>query len=194
MKKKSKWRINKEIRAREVRVIDKEGNQIDVMPTTEALALAKKDGLDLVEIAPKANPPVVRVVEFGKFKYQEEKKLKKQKKKSKSGELKEVRFSPFIADGDFNTRMRRVNKFLKQNNKVRVVVVFKGRHMDSKKFGYELLKRVIENLETDIVIDMEPKFLGRHLAMIVSPVKGIKADADKSAKKIIEKKKQQKLD
>ncbi|MFB5615322.1 MAG: translation initiation factor IF-3 [Candidatus Nitrosomaritimum yanchengensis] len=191
MKKKSKWRVNEEIRAHEVRVIDKDNNQIDVMTLKAALELSKKENLDLVEIAPKAKPPVVRIVDFGKFKYREEKKLKEQKKKAKASELKEVRFSPFIADGDYETRMRRVNKFLKDNNKVRAVVVFKGRHMQSKKFGYELLKKVIDDLETDIVIDMEPKFLGRHLAMIVSPVKNQKADTD--AKKLIESKKKLKL-
>lgn len=180
MKKKNPWRVNEEIRADNVRVIDANGNQLDVMSTKEALEHSKKAGLDLVEIAPKAKPPVVRIIDFGKFRYQQEKKLKEQKKKAKVSEVKEIRFSPFIADGDYQTRMRRVNAFLKANHKIRVVVVFKGRHMRSKKFGYELLKRVVDDLETEIVIDMEPKFLGRHLAMVISPVKTIKSDTKKA--------------
>jgi len=180
LKKKNPWRVNEEIRADNVRVIDAEGNQLDVMSTKDALERSKKAGLDLVEIAPKAKPPVVRIIDFGKFRYQQEKKLKEQKKKAKVTEVKEIRFSPFIADGDYQTRMRRVNKFLKANHKIRIVIVFKGRHMRSKKFGYELLKRVVDDLETEIVIDMEPKFLGRHLAMVISPVKTIKSDTKKA--------------
>jgi translation initiation factor IF-3 len=142
--------------------------------------MAKDEGKDLIEIAPKAEPPVVRIMEFGKFKYVQEKKDKEQKKKSKASEVKEVRFSPFIEEGDYQTRLRRVNKFLKGNDKVRVVIVFKGRHMNSKPYGYELTKRILNNLEHDIVIDMEPKFLGRHLAMVISPVKHKKKEDDKN--------------
>ena len=116
-------------------------------------------------------PPVVKIVELGKFKYEQEKRLQKEKKKSKASELKEIRLSPFIAQHDYDVRMGRIREFLAESNKVRVVVVFMGRHMSSKQFGYDLLKRVVNDLGDKIVIDMEPKFLGRHLAMVVSPIK-----------------------
>jgi translation initiation factor IF-3 len=165
------WLINNRIRAPKVRVLDGDDKQIGVMDTIKALAKAKEAGLDLVEIAPKARPPVVKIIDFGKFRYREEKKLKKSKKKSKSGELKEVRFSPFIAGGDFGTRIERIKEFLEENNKVRLVVKFKGRQMGSKKFGYDVLEKIVDNFRDEVVIDMKPKFLGRHLSMVISPTK-----------------------
>jgi len=111
------------------------------------------------------------LVNFGKFRYQEEKRLQAQKKKVKSSGLKEIRFSPFIAEGDYQTRLKRVTEFLDDGNKVRLVVVFKGRQMGSKQFGYSLLQKIIGYFGDRIVTDMEPKFLGRHLAMVISPVK-----------------------
>ncbi|OGM21463.1 translation initiation factor IF-3 [Candidatus Woesebacteria bacterium RIFCSPHIGHO2_01_FULL_38_9] len=165
------WRINQQIRATEVRVIGADGKQLGVLKLNEALTEAQKNGLDLVEIAPNAKPPVAKIVELGKFRYEQEKKLQKQKKAAKSGEVKEVRLSPFIAEHDYNVRLTKIREFLDDSNKVRVVVVFTGRQMDSKPFGYELLKKVVANLEGRIAIDMEPKFLGRHLAMVISPVK-----------------------
>jgi len=164
------WRINEDIRSPEVRVIGADGKQLGVMKTPEAIAKAREKGLTLVEIAAKAIPPVAKIVEFGKFRYTEEKKLRKQQKKAKSGELKEIRFSPFIAEKDYDTRMKRVREFLEDKNKVKVVVVFMGRQMGSKDFGYGLIKRILQDLGDSIVMDMEPKFLGRHLITIISPV------------------------
>lgn len=139
------------------------------MTRDEALSKAKKEKLDLVEIAPKAKPPVVKIVDLGKFRYKEEKKLRAEKKRGKSGELKEVRFSPFIADNDYRTRMERIKEFLKENHKIRLVVKFKGRQMGSKQFGYKLLEKILDNLGESVAVDMEPKFLGRHLVMVISP-------------------------
>ena len=153
-----------------MRVIDEKGKQIGVLTVNDALIKAKAAQLDLVEIAPKANPPVVKIIEFGKFKYQEEKRLRKQKKGAKGGEVKEIRFSPFIGEADYNTRIGRIKEFLEEKNKIRVVVKFKGRQMGSKKFGYDLLKTILTDLGDIISIDMEPKFLGRHLIMVVSPL------------------------
>lgn len=169
MSKKYRWRVNKHIRAPKVRVIDTDDKQIGVLSIQEALKKAKDEELDLVEVAPNAKPPVCKIVDFGKFKYREERKERKQKKKAKSTELKEVRFSPFIADHDFETRFERVDEFLNEMNKVKIVVVFKGRHMNSKEFGYKLLEKITDRLKDRIVVDMEPKFIGRHLSMIVSP-------------------------
>lgn len=173
-KDKFNWNINHQIKAPEVRVLSDEGKQLGVMKLSDALKRARDEDLDLVEIAPKAKPPVVKITDLGKFKYQQEKKFKKQKKANKAAELKEVRFSPFIGQKDYETRMVRVREFLEDGNKVRVVVVFLGRHMGSKKFGYDLLKKVTDELGDKIAIDMKPKFLGRHLQMVISPVKGNK--------------------
>ena len=157
-----------------MRVLDKEGKQLGVMSVNDALKEAEKAGLDLVEVASKAKPPVVKVIDFGKFKYQEEKKLKKQKTKTKIADVKEIRFSPFMGEADYQTRVKRVNEFLLDGHKIRPVVKFKGRQMGSKKFGYEVLERLIEDISHPIVIDMDPKFLGRHLAMVISPLKKAK--------------------
>lgn len=179
------WHLDYQIRAPEVRVIGSDGKQLGVMKTEEALKLAKAEGLTLVEIAPTAKPPVAKIVDFGKFRYQEEKKLRTQLKKTKVSELKEIRFSPFIADNDYNTRLKRIREFLQDKNKVRLVVVFTGRQMGSKPKGYELLKRIITELGEAISTDMTPKFLGKHLMMIISPVaKGVKKDAKTENQKI----------
>ncbi len=167
-------RVNHQIRAEELRVLGIDGKQIGVMKLSEALAQAHKVGLDLIEIAPKARPPVVKIADLGKFRYEQEKKLKKDKKKIKSGELKEIRFSPFIAKHDYQVRIERIKEFLDEKNKVRATVVFKGRHMGSKRFGYELLKNVVKDLGLEVSIDMEPKFVGRHLQMVISPTGKIK--------------------
>ena len=164
------WRINEDIRSPEVRVIGSDGKQLGVMKTSEAISKAREGNMTLVEIAAKAVPPVAKIVEFGKFRYGEEKKLRKQQKKAKSGELKEIRFSPFIAQKDYETRLSRVKEFLEDKNKVKVVVVFMGRQMGSKDFGYGLIKRIVQDLGDGIAMDMEPKFLGRHLVTIISPV------------------------
>ena len=163
------WLANERIHAPKVRVIDAKGKQIGVLDIKKALELAKKAKLDLVEIAPKAVPPVAKIVDFGKFKYQEEKKLRKQRKVIRGGELKEIRFSPFIGESDYKTRIERIKEFLEENDKVKVVVKFKGRQMGSKQFGYDLLKRVLNQFEGNVSVDMEPKFLGRHLLMVISP-------------------------
>jgi len=170
IQKKLNWRINHQIHAPKVRVIGADGKQAGVLTKSEALKLAEKEGLDLVEIAPFAKPPVAKIVDIGKFRYQEEKKLKKQKGKVKTTDIKELRFSPFIAEADYNTRLERIKEFLQEGHKIRAVVKFKGRQMGSKQFGYDLLKKLIDDLGESINIDMEPKFIGRHLSMVVSPI------------------------
>ena len=178
--KKSPWRVNEQIRAPQLRVIGQDKKQVGVLTREEALAQASKEGVDIIEIAPKANPPVAQLIDFGKFRYQQEKRLKDQKKKAKAAEVKEVRFSPFIGEADYKTRIKRVSEFLTEGNKVRIVVVFKGRQMNSKNFGYKLVQRILGDIESTIVIDMEPKFLGRHLASVISPVKKKKSDNKKA--------------
>ena len=164
-----------------MRVIDSDGGQVEVLPIAEALKKAREKGTDLVEIAPNASPPVVKLIDFGKFRYTEEKKLREQMKKAKPAELKEVRLSPFIGEADYKTRVRQIDKFLHNGHKVKVVIVFKGRQLGSKKFGYGILQKVIDEITHEITIDMEPKFLGRHLAIIISPLKKNRAREIKMA-------------
>ncbi len=164
------WRVDNQIRAPEVRVIGEDGKQLGVLKTSDALSKAQEAKLSLVEVAPNAKPPVVKIVDFSKFRYQEEKKYREQQKKVKGGEVKEIRFSPFIAENDYNIRLKRVREFLAERNKVRLVVVFTGRQMGSKPFGYNLLDRIVRELGEQIAVDMQPKFLGKHLIMVVSPV------------------------
>ena len=169
------WRVDNNIRAPEVRVIGSDGKQVGVMKTSEAIKKAQAESLSLVEIAPLAKPPVAKIVDFGKFKYQEEKKARKVQKGVKGGDTKEIRFSPFIAENDYNVRLGRVKEFLGDKNKVRLVVVFRRPQLGKKDFGYNLLGKIVNDLGRENVgIDMEPKFLGRNLMMIISPVAGKK--------------------
>lgn len=164
-------------------MIGKDGKQLGVMTIAKAIDEARKLGLTLVEIAPTAKPPVTKIVDFGKFRYQEEKKLRKKEKGGKGGELKEIRFSPFIAENDYRVRFERIQEFLGEKNKVKVVVVFGGRQMGSKKFGYALLDKIVKELgEDNIAIDMIPKFFGRHLIMIISPRVGWKKEQKEETK------------
>lgn len=163
------WRVNEKIPATTLRVLDSKGVQIGVISKEEALKKAKESGEDLIEIAPNANPPVAKIIEFGKFKYQEEKKLKEAQKKSKPSELKEIRFTPFIGEGDYQTRIKRIDEFLTDKDKVKLVVYFKLKQLGSKAFGYDILNRILKDLGEGINIDMKPKFLGRNLIMIISP-------------------------
>jgi len=162
------WRINHQIRAPEVRAIGPDGKQIGVLKLSEALNEAQNLELDLVEIAPQAKPPVVKIANLSKLRYEEEKKLKKEKRGQKGGGTKEIRFSPFIGEADYQTRLIRIKEFLAEKNKVRVVVKFGGRQMGSKNFGYKVLQRILEDAGT-VNVDMGPKFLGRNLVMVISP-------------------------
>ncbi len=175
-------RVNHQITAPSVRVIGQDGKQLGVLTVSEALNKALEAGLDLVEIAPSAKPPVVKIVNLGKFTYQLEKKEKKERKKAKSSELKEIRFSPFIGEHDYNTRIERIKEFFEAGNKVKIVVVFLGRQMGSKEFGYNLLDKIVSQFGDTIAIDMKPKFLGRYLSMVVSPIKRGKARAEDKLK------------
>lgn len=189
MAKRKFYQINQYIRADKVRVVDETGKQVGVLPLGEALKKAQKSGLDLVEVAPTASPPVCKIIDFKKFKYLESKKLKDARKKAKGGELKEIRLSPFIAKNDFEFRLGRAEQFLKEGNKVKVTVRFWGRQITRKEFGYELLKKFIEKLSYLSTIEQEPRFAGRQLAMVLSPAKEDKSGKEKAKDKKINKKK-----
>ena len=163
------WKVNNQIRAPLVRVIGPDGKAIGIMKLQEAIEKSRTLNLDLVEVAPNADPPVTRIVELGKFRYQEEKKLRKEKKGVKGGDTKEIRFSPFIGEADYKNKIERIQEFLDEKDKIRVVVKFGGRQMGSKNFGYKLIERIFAEFGDNISIDMQPKFLGRHLTTVISP-------------------------
>ncbi|KKQ50606.1 MAG: Translation initiation factor IF-3 [Candidatus Woesebacteria bacterium GW2011_GWB1_38_5] len=163
------YRINHQIKAPELRVVSSDGKQMGVVPTHQAIQKALEEGLTLVEVAPNAKPPVAKIVDLGKFKYEIEKKARKEKRGVKGGDTKEVRFSPFIGEHDYNTRLARVTEFLEDKDKVRLVVQFTRRQLGSKQFGYDLLAKITKSFGERVGIDMQPKFLGRNLMMVISP-------------------------
>jgi translation initiation factor IF-3 len=169
-KPKTFWRTDYSIRAPSLRVIESDGKLIGILRKEEAIKKAKEKGLTLVEIAPNATPPVAKIVDFGKFKYAEEKKARQQAKAIKGGEIKEIRFSPFIAENDFKIRIERIKEFFADKNKVRVVVVFTGPQMRVKHVGYDVINKIKAEFGEEIAVDMEPKFLGKHLITVFSPV------------------------
>lgn len=177
------WRTDYQIRAPSLRVVDSEGKLVGELGRDEAIKRAKEEGLTLIEIAPNANPPVAKIADFGKFRYSEEKKARAQAKKVRGGEVKEIRFSPFIAENDFNVRIERIKEFFADKNKVKVVVVFKGPQMRVKHVGYEMIEKIKKVFGDTIITDMEPKFLGKYLVTVISPVTN-KKNVKKESKEI----------
>ncbi|MBI4066322.1 translation initiation factor IF-3 [Candidatus Gottesmanbacteria bacterium] len=155
-----------------MRLLDEEGKQIGVVTKLEALQKAKEQGLDVVEIAAKAIPPVAKLIDYKKFKYQEAKKEREARKSQKNVGVKEIRLRPFIGQHDFDTRVAQAKDFLSEGNQVKLTLTFKGREITRKEFGFAVMKRFIDSLESVRVI-REPKMLGRVLeAMIVNNKKG----------------------
>lgn len=163
------YRINERIFANELRVLDNEGKQIGVLSKFEALKKAREEGLDLVEIASQAKPPVAKIVDFNKFLYQEAKKKQEEKKKTKVSETKEVRLGPFMSQNDLSTMVERARGFLEGGNKVKFVVKFVGRQIIKTNFGFDLLNKVFKELENISKVDRMPKLEGKQLIAIVSP-------------------------
>jgi len=183
------YRINQYIQAKEVRVVDEKGKQIGVLATEKALKQAQEKGLDLVEVAPNTKPPVCKIVDFKKFRFLKSKKQQQDKKQAKKVDLKVVQLSPFIAENDFNFRLNRAEEFLKEGNKVKIAVVFKGRQITKKDFGYKLMERALEKLKPYSEIDFEPKFAGRKLEMTLKPIKGGKSEKAKDENQKVSQKK-----
>jgi len=163
------YRTNDRIFASQLRVIDSEGKQIGILGKFEALEIARDKGMDLVEIAPTAKPPVARIIDFKKFLYQEEKKRREEKKKSKTSETKEIRLGPFMDDHDLETMVRRAREFLEDNDKVKLVVRFSGRQMAHPEFGHQVLGKAIQNLSNISKVDKNAHFEGRQLISMLSP-------------------------
>jgi len=163
-------RINEQIRVREVRLIREEGEQQQgIISTLEALEIAREQGLDLVEVAPNAVPPVVKIMDYGKFKFDNEKKVRDSKKKQKLLKLKEIRMQPKIDEHDLDFKSRHVRDFLGEGNKVKVTVRFRGREMAHTELGLEVLQDVLKRIEGEYVMDKAPAMEGRFMSMILSP-------------------------
>lgn len=170
-KSKTRHRRNHEIRVPEVRVIDAEGEQVGIVERDKALALAEEAGLDLVEIQPNAEPPVCRIMDFGRFRFEAQKKAQAARKKQKQTELKEVKFRPNTDSGDYAIKMRNVRRFLEDGNKVKVTIRFRGREMAHQELGRDLAKRVEEDLGDEGTVEQYPRQEGRLLTMMIGPPK-----------------------
>ena len=162
-------RINDQIRVREVRLIREEGEHQGIMSTLEAMEIAKELGLDLVEVAPQAVPPVVKILNYGKFKFENEKKVRDSKKKQKLLKLKEIRMQPKIDDHDLDFKSKYIKNFLAEGNKVKVTVRFRGREMAHTELGLDVLKDVLSRIEGEYVLDKAPAMEGRFMSMVLSP-------------------------
>lgn len=162
-------RINDQIRVREVRLISDDGAQQGIMPTVEALRLASEQSLDLVEVAPTASPPVCKILDYGKYKFENEKKVRDSKRKQKLLKLKEIRMQPKIDDHDLDFKSKHVREFLGEGNKVKVTIRFRGRELAHTELGLDVLKDVLKRIEGEYVMDRAPMMEGRFMSMILSP-------------------------
>ena len=168
------YKINQRIIAPQIRVLAADGKQIGVLSRFDALSLARAQELDLVEVAPTANPPVAKIINFKKFLYQQEKKKKEEKRKAKVSQTKEVRLGPFMSDNDLQVMIRRGREFLEDGDKLRLVVKFRGRQITRAEFGRNVVNKVIGSLSDISKVDREPHFEGRQIIAILSPEKGKK--------------------
>ncbi|MGY0559159.1 MULTISPECIES: translation initiation factor IF-3 [unclassified Luteimonas] len=164
-------RRNQDIRVPRVRVIGSDGEMIGVLSRDEALGQAQEEGLDLVEIQPNADPPVCRIMDYGKFRFDLQKKANLAKKKQKQVEIKEVKFRPVTDSGDYAIKMRKMRGFLEEGDKVKVNIRFRGREMSHQELGRGMLQRIEADLGEDIVIESRPRMEGRQMVMMIAPKK-----------------------
>jgi translation initiation factor IF-3 len=162
-------RINEQIRVREVRLIRDEGEQQGIMSVAQALEIAREQALDLVEVAPQAVPPVVKILDYGKFKFENEKKVRDSKKKQKLLKLKEIRMQPKIDEHDLDFKSKHVREFLAEGNKVKVTVRFRGRELAHTELGLDVLKEGLKRIEGEYVMDNPPAMEGRFMSMVLGP-------------------------
>jgi len=163
-------RANNRIRALEVRLIDPDGEQLGVFPIKEALANANERGLDLVEVSPNSKPPVCRIMDFGKYKYQQKKRLQDARKKQSIVQIKEVKLRPKIEEHDFQFKLRHIERFLGEGNKAKITIIFRGREIAHKELGRAILDRLAVETKELGTIDIGPKQEGRNLVMVLSPI------------------------
>ncbi|MEA3454223.1 MAG: translation initiation factor IF-3 [Candidatus Caldatribacteriota bacterium] len=169
IKSKQKLRINEKIRAEKIMLIDFEGKQVGIVSKKEGLELAEKSNLDLVEVAPEANPPVCRIIDYGKYKYLLDKKNRSGKKKQKSGGMKEIKMRPNIGEHDYNFKVKNLSRFLEEGNQVKVTIMFRGREMRYLDLGRELLQRITKHTEEIAKVVKEPKLEGRNMILVLLP-------------------------
>ncbi|HSX17824.1 MAG TPA: translation initiation factor IF-3 [Candidatus Saccharimonadales bacterium] len=159
--------MNEAIRSDSLRVIGEEGQQLGVLSRTEALSAAREAGLDLVEVSADSNPPVARIIDWGKFNYQRTKQMQKSRQKSKPLDLKQMRVGLKISDHDLGVKLRKVTEFLDAGHKVRIAVIYRGREMAHRDLGYKLADRVMDELGEHVVREQEPQFAGRQLSFVI---------------------------
>jgi translation initiation factor IF-3 len=162
-------RVNHRIRVPEVRVIDADGSMLGVLQTHEALRKAQEQGLDLVEVNPKSDPPVCKILDFGKFRFLEQKKSSEQRKRQKIVEIKEIKLRPGIDDHDYEVKMRSVRRFFEEGDKVKVTLRFRGREMAHQDIGFKLLQRVKTETAPIAKVEAEPLMEGRQMTMVLAP-------------------------
>jgi translation initiation factor IF-3 len=168
---KLKYRLNENIDAAEVRLVGAGGEQIGVVPLEEAKKLAEESSLDLVEISPQAEPPVCKVMDYGKFRFEEQKKRQASRKKQKQTQVKEIKFRPGTDIGDYNVKLRNLTRFLTDGDKVKVTLRFRGREMAHQELGRDLLKRVEDDLRELGSVEQFPRMEGRQMVMVLAPKK-----------------------
>jgi translation initiation factor IF-3 len=162
-------RINEQIRAREVRLIDETGQNVGVVAKFDALKRAEDAGLDLVEVSPDAEPPVCKILDFGKYKYQEQKKAAEARKNQKIVEIKEIKMRPGIDDHDYDTKMKAIRRFFEEGDKVKITLRFRGREMAYSQLGMQVLQRVKADTEAISKVESEPRFEGKQMVMVLAP-------------------------
>lgn len=176
-------RINQFITASEVRVVHDKKGSLGIMNIKDAIALAREEDSDLVEIVPNANPPVCKIIDYGKYKFELQKKNKEAKKKQKLVQLKEIKMRPQISVHDYNFKMKHIREFLNEGNKVKITIMFRGREMAHTEFGHDLVDKIIKDLENEASTEKPPKMEGRNLSAVLNPVNKTKktsSDADKN--------------
>ena len=169
------YRVNERIRAREVRLIDAEGQQLGVKALPEALAVARQLDLDLVEVAPDANPPVCRIMDYNRFKYETAQRAKESRKKATNTSIKEMKYRPKIGTGDFSTKTRQVGRFLEEGHKVKVTIMFRGREVSHPELGMKILEDLAEQVSAVSKVEAAPKLDGRNMVMVLAPDRRAKA-------------------
>ena len=162
-------RLNNRIRVPEIRVVDDDGAQLGIMPTSQALGIAQRKGLDLVEVASQARPPVCRIVDYGKFRFEQEKRDKQQRKHQSATRVKEVQLHPSISDNDYGTKLRHMREFIEDGHRVKVNLFFRGRENAHHEFGFQLMQRLIADIQDLAVIEQPPRLMGRNLGVMLCP-------------------------
>jgi len=160
-------RINQEIRAEQLRIIGPSGEQLGVMSLSEALKIAEEAGVDLIEISPNADPPVAKVVDWGKYQYQKMKEQQKSRKHAKTVELKQMRMGLKIGANDLEIKLRKIREFLQVGHKVKIFILFRGREMAHQELGYEMIDKIVAKLEECAILEQKPQMAGRNLSIVV---------------------------